>query len=346
MPLPIFALVWRAGAERWQTAVVSTEGGTKAVLAAAAANGFIAVTKFGAWLLTGSSSMLAEGIHSVADTGNQALLLLGGRTAKRAADAEHPFGYGRSRYLAGFLVSVVLFSLGGLFALYEAWHKFQGLADPAHAEDSILDSRWWWVPLAVLAFAIVAESFSLRTAMKEVSRTKGDQSWASFVRTSKAPELPVVLLEDVAALIGLTFAMAGVGLTLITKNLLFDVLGTAMIGVLLILVAIILAIETRSMLLGEAASKQNQLLIREALETTDGVDRVIHFRTLHLGPEEILLGAKIGVDVADSATEVAALINRAEAAVRTAVPYVTVTYIEPDIYDPHHTSHASLTQES
>lgn len=324
---------------------MSAEGGTKAVLAAAAANGFIAITKFGAWLLTGSSSMLAEGIHSVADTGNQALLLLGGRHAKQAADAEHPFGYGRSRYLAGFLVSVVLFSLGGLFALYEAWHKFQALSDPAHAEDSILDSQWWWVPLVVLVFAMGAESLSLRTAMREASRAKGEQGWFSFVRTSKAPELPVVLLEDVAALTGLAFALGGVGLTLITQNLLFDVLGTAMIGLLLIVVAIILAIETRSMLLGEAASVADQRRIREALEGTDGVERVIHFRTLHLGPEEILVGAKIGVDVADSATEVAALINAAEAAVRTAVPLVTVTYIEPDIYDPHRTPERPITEE-
>ncbi len=313
---------------------MSTEGGTKAVLAAATANGVIAVTKFGAWLLTGSSSMLAEAIHSVADTGNQALLLLGGRNAKRAADAEHPFGYGRSRFLAGFLVSVVLFSLGGLFALYEAWHKFQDLSDPAHAENSILDSQWWWVPLVVLVLAMAAEGASLRTALKEVGKIKGEQSWFGFVRTSKAPELPVIMLEDVAALLGLTFALAGVGLTLLTGQLLFDVLGTAMIGVLLVVVAIILAIETRSLLLGESASKEDQQRIREALESTDGVERVIHFRTLHLGPEQILLAAKVAVDVADSAKEVADLINRAEAAVRVAVPYVTVSYIEPDIYDP------------
>lgn len=315
-------------------------------MAAAAANGFIAITKFGAWLLTGSSSMLAEGIHSVADTGNQALLLLGGRNAKKAADEDHPFGYGRSRYLAGFLVSVVLFSLGGLFALYEAWHKFQELSDPAHAEGSILDSQWWWVPLVVLVFAMAAEGMSLRTAVKEVGRIRGDQSYMKFIRTSKAPELPVVLLEDVAALTGLAFALAGVGLTLLTEMLIFDVIGTAMIGVLLIIVAIILAIETRSMLLGESASQQNQDSIRQALEATDGVDRVIYFRTLHLGPEQILLGAKVAVDVADSATEVAALINRAEAAVRQAAPMVTVTFIEPDIYDPHHTPHPPSTQET
>lgn len=325
---------------------MSTDGGTKAVLAAAAANGVIAVTKFGAWILTGSSSMLAEGIHSVADTGNQALLLLGGKNAKRVADEEHPFGYGRSRYLAGFLVSVVLFSLGGLFALYEAWHKFQALADPSHAEDSILDSPWWWVPLVVLVLAMVAEGASLRTAMKEVAKVKGEQSWFGFVRTSKAPELPVIMLEDIAALTGLTFALAGVGLTLLTQQLIFDVIGTAMIGVLLVVVAIILAIETRSMLLGEGASKENQQLILRALEETDGVDRVIHFRTLHLGPEQILLGAKVGVDVADSAADVAALIDRAEAAVRQAVPYVTVSYIEPDIYDPHHTPHPNPVQET
>lgn len=325
---------------------MSTEGGTKAVIAAAAANGFVAVTKFGAWLLTGSSSMLAEGIHSVADTGNQVLLLVGGRNAKRAADEEHPFGYGRSRYLAGFLVSVVLFSLGGLFALYEAWHKFQELSDPASAEGSILESQWWWVPLAVLVFAMFAEGMSLRTAVKEVGKIRGDQSYMSFIRTTKAPELPVIFLEDLAALIGLTFALAGVGLTLLTENLIFDVIGTAMIGLLLIVVAAILAVETRSMLLGESASTAHQELIRRALEDTDGVDQLIHFRTLHLGPDQIMVAAKVGVDVADSATEVASLINRAEAAVRAAVPIVTVTYIEPDIYDPHHTPHPNPTQET
>ncbi|MGO1488797.1 MAG: cation diffusion facilitator family transporter [Arachnia sp.] len=318
---------------------MSTEGSTKAVLAAAAANGFIAITKFGAWLLTGSSSMLAEGIHSVADTGNQALLLVGGRNAKKAADEEHPFGYGRSRYLAGFLVSVVLFSLGGLFALYEAFNKYQELSDPAHAEGSILESQWWWVPLVVLVFAMGAEGMSLRKAVKEVGRIRGKQSYMRFIRTTKAPELPVVLLEDVAALTGLTFALAGISLTLVTENLIFDVIGTAMIGVLLIAVAIILAIETRSMLLGEAASQQDQDSIKAALEATDGVERVIHFKTLHLGPEQIMLGAKVAVDVADSAAEVAALIDRAESAVRAAVPMVTVTFIEPDIYDPHHTPH-------
>lgn len=283
--------------------------------------------------------MLAEGIHSVADTGNQALLLVGGRNAKKAADEEHPFGYGRSRYLAGFLVSVVLFFLGGLFALYEAFNKYQELSDPAHAEGSILESQWWWVPLVVLVFAMGAEGMSLRTAVKEVGRIRGKQSYMRFIRTTKAPELPVVLLEDVAALTGLTFALAGISLTLVTENLIFDVIGTAMIGVLLIAVAIILAIETRSMLLGEAASQQDQDSIKAALEATDGVERVIHFKTLHLGPEQIMLGAKVAVDVADSAAEVAALIDRAESAVRAAVPMVTVTFIEPDIYDPHHTPH-------
>ena len=324
---------------------MSTEGGTKAVLAAAAVNGVIAVTKFGSWLLTGSSSMLAEGIHSVADTGNQALLLLGGRTAKRAADEDHPFGYGRSRYLAGFLVSVVLFSLGGLFALYEAWHKYQQLSDPAHAEDSILDSQWWWVPLVVLALAMVAEGLSLRTALREVSKVKGEQSWFGFVRTSKAPELPVIMLEDIAALLGLTFAFVGVGLTLLTGQLLFDVLGTAMIGLLLVVVAVILAVETRSLLLGESASELDRQRIREALEGTDGVERIIHFRTLHIGPEQIMVGAKLGVGGAATAVELADLINRAEASARAAVPYVTVCYIEPDIYDPHHTPATSPHQE-
>ncbi len=170
---------------------MSTHGGTKAIVAALLANLGIAVTKFIAFLLTRSASMLAEAVHSVADSGNQLLLLLAGRRARRAPDATHPFGYGRYRYFYAFVVAIVLFSVGGLFALYEAWHKF---ADPHPIE-----GRWWWVPVVVLVAAIGMESFSLRTAVRESNVVRGDRGWAEFVRTSRAPELPVVLLEDVGA---------------------------------------------------------------------------------------------------------------------------------------------------
>lgn len=297
-------------------------GGTRAIVAALAANLGIAVTKFIAYLLTHSSSMLAESVHSLADSGNQLLLLLGGRRSRRAADESHPFGYGRERYIYAFIVSIVLFTLGGLFALYEAWDKWRA----PHP----IEGRWWWVPLAVLAAAIVMESFSLRTAVHESRPAKGDQSWWSFIRSAKAPELPVVLLEDTAALLGLLFASFGVSLTLLTHDGRWDAVGSAMIGVLLVTVAVILALETTSLLLGEAASESHVAAIRAAL-VGDGVPSVIHLRTLHLGPDELLVATKVEVTAGDSADGIAAAIDAAEARVRAAVPIATLIYIEPDL---------------
>lgn len=302
---------------------MSTEGGTTAILAALAANVGIAVTKFVAFLLTRSSSMLAESIHSLADSGNQVLLLLGGRRAQRQATPEHPFGYGRERYVYAFIVSIVLFSLGGCFALYEAYHKWH---DP-HGIDS-----WQWVPIAVLVASIGLESFSFRTAIHESRPHKGGRSWVGFVRTAKAPELPIVLLEDLGALMGLIFALAGVGLTLATGNGRWDAAGTAMIGLLLVTIAAILATEMKSLLLGESANREAVLAIERAL-VGDGVDRVIHLKTLHLGPEELLVAAKIGVPAGESAREVARAIDAAEQRVRAAVPIARLIYLEPDIYD-------------
>ena len=302
---------------------MSTEGGTTAILAALAANIGIAVTKFIAFLLTRSSSMLAESIHSLADSGNQLLLLIGGKRARREATPEHPFGYGRERYVYAFIVSVVLFSVGGLFALYEAWHKFH---DP-HGIDS-----WQWVPIVVLLASIGLEGFSFRTAVHESRPFKGARSWVAFVRTAKAPELPVVLLEDSGALLGLVFALAGVGLTLATGNGRWDAAGTAMIGLLLVAIAIVLATEMKSLLLGESATSEDVAAIEAALPGS-GVTRVIHLRTMHLGPEELLVAAKIGVDAGESAAEVARAIDAAERRVRAAVPIARVIYLEPDIYD-------------
>jgi cation diffusion facilitator family transporter len=302
---------------------MSTEGGTTAILAALAANVGIAVTKFVAFLLTRSSSMLAESIHSLADSGNQLLLLVGGKRAKRQATPEHPFGYGRERYVYAFIVSIVLFSLGGLFALYEAYHKFH---DPHGIHD------WKWVPIVVLVASIGLESFSFRTAIKESLHHKGSRSWVGFVRTAKAPELPIVLLEDLGALLGLVFALAGVTLTLATGNGRWDAAGTGMIGLLLVTIAVILAVEMKSLLLGESANREAVTAIEAAL-VGDGVVRVIHLKTLHLGPEELLVAAKIAVDAGDSAREVARAIDAAEQRVRDAVPIARVIYLEPDIYD-------------
>lgn len=296
-------------------------GGNKAIIAALSANLGIAVTKFIAYLLTHSSSMLAESVHSLADSGNQLLLLVGGKRATRAADEEHPFGYGRARYLYAFVVSIVLFSLGGLFALYEAWHKF---ADP-HGIDS-----WHWVPVAVLLAGILMEGFSFRTAIKEANHTRGSQSWWQYIRTAKAPELPVVLLEDFGALLGLVFALFGVGMTLGTGDGRWDAIGSAAIGLLLVVIAVVLAIETKSLLLGESASRKDVDAIKAAL-VGEGVPSVIHLRTLHLGPEELLVAAKIEVSAEESAVEVAQAIDAAEQRVRAAVPIARVIYLEPDL---------------
>ena len=301
---------------------MSTQGGTKAILAALAANAGIAVTKFIAFALTGSSSMLAEGVHSVADSGNQLLLLRGGKRAQREADEEHPFGYGRSRYFYAFVVSIVLFSIGGLFALYEAYHKF--------LEPHPIEGQWWWVPLAVLGLAIVMESFSFRTAIHESRPHKGKKSWWSFIRTSKSPELPVILLEDFGALIGLVFALFGVSMTLLTHDGRWDAIGSAAIGVLLVAIAAVLATETKSLLLGEGASKENAEAIRSAI-VGEGVASVIHVKTLHLGPEELLVAAKIEVSEAATAAEVAQAIDAAETRIRAAVPIARAIYLEPDL---------------
>lgn len=305
------------------------EGGKAAIFAAAGANIVIALAKLVAWLITGASSLLAEAIHSFADTGNQVLLLISGKRAQRAADEEHPFGYGAARYLGGFIVSIVLFTMGGLFALYEAWHKYS--EHRAGHEDQLLGSRFWWVPLAVLGFAIVAEGFSLRTALKESAPERKPIGYWNYIKQAKSPELPVVLLEDTAALAGLVFAFAGVGLTLLTHNPLFDVLGTAAIGVLLVAVAVILGRETLSLIVGEAASASTIAAVTEALMATPGIERVIHLRTLHLGPDEVMVAAKIAVEKAESAAHVAEIINDAERRVRSADHLVTLMFLEPDI---------------
>ena len=309
---------------------MSTEGGNKAVIAAMLANMGIAVTKFIAFLLTGFSSMLAESIHSVADSGNQVLLLVGGKRSQRDATPQHPFGFGRERYVYSFIVAIVLFSLGGCFALYEAWHKYQ--ESIGETDYDPFESRWWWVPIVVLVIAIGMEGASFRTAVKESNKTRGQRSWLRFVKSSKSPELPVILLEDAGALVGLVFALLGVGLTLLTSNPLFDALGTAMIGSLLVVIAIFLAMEMKSLLVGEAATLKHQQAIALALEAPETIDRVIHMRTMHIGPEELLVAAKIAVGAPDHADVVARAIDDAERAAREAVPDLQlIMYLEPDI---------------
>ncbi|MFC9817725.1 cation diffusion facilitator family transporter [Streptomyces virginiae] len=303
---------------------MSASGGTKAIVAALAANLAIAVAKFVAFLFSGSSSMLAESVHSVADSGNQGLLLIGGKKAQREATPQHPFGYGRERYIYAFLVSIVLFTVGGMFAIYEGYEKIH---EPHPIE------AWYW-PVGVLVFAIIAESFSFRTAIKESNEIRGKLTWSQFIKRAKAPELPVVLLEDLGALVGLVLALGGVGLALLTGNGVWDGIGTLCIGILLIAIAIVLAAETKSLLLGEAAGVEEVEKIKAAAVDGDVVTRVIHMRTLHLGPEELLVAAKIAVEGHDTASEVADAINAAEARIREAVPIARVIYLEPDIYRP------------
>ncbi len=293
----------------------------RAIIAALLANIGIAITKFIAAAFSGSASMFAEGIHSVADSGNQILLIIGGKRAKRGATAAHQFGYGRSRYLYACMVSTVLFSVGGLFSILEGIEKLQH----PHELEMV------WLPLVVLGAAIIMESFSLRTAVKESNHVRGNKSWIQFVRHAKSPELPVILLEDLAALIGLVLAFGGVGLTVVTHNPIWDAIGTLAIGGLLVLVAIVLGLETSSLLVGEGATAEDTGKIRKALEGTPGVQSVIHMKTLYLGPEELMVGAKIGVASSATGQFIAQVINDAEGNMRSAVPAARVIYLEPDV---------------
>lgn len=300
---------------------MSAGGGNKAIVAALVANLAIAVAKFVGFLVTRSSSMLAEAIHSVADSGNQVLLLIGGRRARREADERHPFGYGRERYFYAFVVSVVLFTVGSLFAIYEGIEKIR---HPHHVDSAV-------VAIVILVFAIIAETFSFRTAIRESRAVKGGHSWVGFVRHAKSPELPVVLLEDLAALVGLVLALLGVSLTSLTDDPVWDGVGTLSIGVLLGVVAVVLAIEMKGLLIGESATSASVDLIRTSLVDGSGVMRVIHLKTLHLGPEELLVAAKVAVDPALTLPEVARAIDEAEVRVRAAEPMARQIYLEPDL---------------
>jgi cation diffusion facilitator family transporter len=300
---------------------VSAQGGTKAIVAALGANLAIAVAKFTAFVFTGSSAMLAEGVHSVADSGNQVLLLVGQKRGARQADEQHPFGYGRDRYFYSFVVALVLFSVGGLFSLYEGNHKL-------HEHEPLSTPGW---AFGVLVFAIIAESFSFRTAIRESRPGKGTGSWYQFIRHSKSPELPVVLLEDLAALIGLLLALAGVTLAVVTEDPVWDAIGTLAIGVLLLLVAVVLAVEMKGLLIGESASRSAVDAIRAALVDGQAVTRVIHLRTLHLGPDELLVAAKIAVAPGLTLPAIARAIDEAEVRVRAVEPLARVMYLEPDL---------------
>ena len=301
---------------------MAATGGTKAILAAFFANLGIAIAKFVAFAFTGASSMLAEAIHSCADTSNQALLLLGGRLAKREATPTHPFGYGRERYFWSFVVALVLFSVGAMFAIYEGVQKIR---DP-----HVIDAPIW--AFSVLSIGIVLEGWSFRTAIVESNAIRGDASWRTFIRRSRVPELPVVLLEDLGALVGLVLALSALLIAVVFEAPVWDGIGTLSIGVLLGVIAVVLAIEMKSLLIGEGTTKNKRQSIVKAINGVAGVDRIIHIRTQHIGPDELLVGAKVALDEGLSTEQIGDLINQLEAEVRREVPEARPMYIEPDIF--------------
>jgi cation diffusion facilitator family transporter len=298
------------------------EGSRRAIVAAFLANVGIALAKIFAFIVTGATSMLAEAIHSIADTGNQGLLMFGSHRAQREPDATHPFGYGTARYLWAFVVALVLFTVGGLFAIYEGVEK---LLHPHH-----LDSPAWAV--VVLAIAAVLESLSFRTARREARPMLHGQSMLSFVRRTKSPELPVVLLEDSGALLGLLFALVGVLLAAITGNERFDAIGSLAIGALLVVIASLLAVEMSSLLVGESASPVEVAAVEAAILRGPSVRRLIHLRTLHLGPEDVLVAAKVEFDTTLSVHDLADAIDGTEVEIRDALPEARLVFIEPDVY--------------
>lgn len=301
---------------------MSTSNSTRAILAALAANLGIALAKLLAWAFSGASSLLAEGIHSLADSGNQVLLLIGSKRSRRAADREHPFGYGRERFIYAFVVSIILFSVGGVFSLVEGIDK---VVHPHPLTNT-------WLPLAVLVIALVLEALSLRAGVREARPLKGNATWVQFIRRAKAPELPVVLLEDVAALTGLSLAFIGVGLTIVTQNGVWDGLGTLCIGALLVVVAVVLGVETKSLLVGEGASVTDTRAITDAILADPSIEQIIHLKTLYLGPDELLVAAKIALPATWKLSEISSTIDEAESRIRAVVPTARVIYVEPDVY--------------
>ena len=293
------------------------------VIAAMLANGGIAIAKFVAFMVTGAASMLAESIHSVADTSNQGLLLLGGKRAQKVADDRHQFGYGRERYFWAFVVAMVLFALGGVFSIYEGIDKIR------HPHET--ESLGW--AIGVLLLAMVLEGYAFRTAVLESNKTRGSRSWVEFVRRSRSPELPVVLLEDAGALVGLIFALTGVGLAQMTGDPLWDGLGTLAIGILLVAISILLTIEMKSLLIGEAATREHVAAIIRAVGTVASVNRVIDLKTQHIGPDELLVAGKLEFDRSLTNPEISDAVDDVETALREAVPLEMQIYLEPDLYE-------------
>lgn len=306
-----------------------------AVVAALAVNMAIAVAKFFAFLLTGSASMLAEAVHSVADTGNEVLLLIGRGRSRRARTLEHQFGYGRERYFYSFIVAVMLFTVGAVFSVYDGVRKTispETMTSPG-------------VAFGVLGASALLEAFSLRTAIREANKLRAGQSWRDFVHSTKSAELPVVLMEDLAALLGLSFAFGGVLLSELTGNGAWDGVGSVCVGLLLAGAAFIVGAESKSLLIGESASAADSAAIVTAIESGPEGFRVIHLRTSHVSPESLLVTAKVAVAPGLTADVLTTGIDAAETRIREAVPIAETIYLEPDIYRPARVDRADPSVE-
>ena len=302
---------------------MAATGGTKTIVTALVANFTIAVAKFFGFIITSSSAMLAEAVHSVADTSNQALLLLGKKRSEKLPSEMRQFGFGRERFFWAFVVSLVLFSLGSMYAIYEGIEKIR------HPHE--IDSLWW--ALAILLFAMFMEGYAFRTAVTESRHYKGNHSWKSFIRRSRIPELPVVLLEDFGALMGLVFAFICVLIADTTGNAVWDGIGTLSIGILLGLIAVVLAIETKSLLIGEGALPEQTKKIEDAITGSDHVVRLIEMRTEYLGPETLLIAAKIEFKDNFSSSGISDAVDAVEERIRCVEPLAKIIYLEPDTFD-------------
>lgn len=307
-------------------------GSKKVVLVALGANFGIAVAKFVAFFLTASVSLLAEAIHSLADTGNQGLLLLGMNRAAKPPDDRHPFGYKMESYFWSFIVAVMLFSLGGLFAVYEGYHKLHELHAAIEAGESTAMENAE-IAIGVLVVSILLEGWSWISATRLVNELRGEQGLISFIEGSKSTEIIVVWMEDTGALIGLCLALGGVVLVLVTGNPFWDAYATFGIGGLLIVIAFFVARETKSLLIGESATPEEQAQVRGLVEAFEGVARLVNMRTMQLGEDEFLVTLKIQWDSGLTVDEVAKLTNDLEAQIRDANPKARYLFLEPDVYD-------------
>jgi cation diffusion facilitator family transporter len=308
---------------------VSSPGTTKTIIVAFVSHTIVASLKFLAWAVTGSASMLSSGVHSIASITDQAALLTGSKLSRRPADDRHPFGYARERYMFAFMVSLIVFTVGGLYALWQAYSK----AMEIHAghPSKLLTSHLWWVPIPILIGAMISSSLSLRVALRTMNVKKGNKSWRRFIASAKEPEHPVVLLEDLGSLLNLSAALLGVVLSKALHNAYFDAVGSALIGLSLIGVGYFMLRETWSMLIGEPSSRAALVRVRAVLAATDGVLSVKNFKTMHVGPNELMVVAKIVVDSDKTADDVSTIIDRADQAIRRVEPAVTRLYLEPAI---------------